>query len=51
MAEKKIKKSTSKAPRGSVKSLKEKIIALENEILIQSEETHRISDKNIRLLA
>ena len=51
MADKKIKKSTSKAPRESVKSLKEKITALENDLLIQSEETHRISDKNIRLLA
>jgi molecular chaperone GrpE len=34
-----------------VKSLKEKITALENDILKQSEETQRISDKNIRLLA
>ena len=51
MADKKIKKSTSKAPRESVKSLKVKITALEIDLLKQSEETHRISDKNIRLLA
>ncbi len=51
MADKKIKKSTSKAPRESVKSLKVKINELENDLLKQSEETHRISDKNIRLLA
>ena len=51
MADKKTKKNTSKASRESVKSLKEKITALENDLLIQSEETHRISDKNIRLLA
>ena len=51
MADKKIKKSTSKAPRESVKSLKEKNTALENDLLIQSEETNRISEKNIRLLA
>ena len=51
MADKKIKKSTSKAPRESVKFLKEKVTALENDLLKQSEETHRISDKNIRLLA
>ena len=51
MADKKIKKSTSKALRESVKSLKEKVTALENDLLKQSEETHRISDKNIRLLA
>ena len=51
MADKKIKKNTRTSPRASVKSLKEKIIALENDLLIQSEETQRISDKNIRLLA
>jgi len=51
MADKKIKKSSSKAPRDSVKSLKVKITALKNDLLKQSEETHRISDKNIRLLA
>ena len=51
MADKKIRKSTSKAPRESVKSLKVKVTALENDLLKQSEETHRISDKNIRLLA
>ncbi len=51
MADKKIKKSTSKTPRESVKSLKVKITALENDLLIQSEETNRISEKNIRLLA
>ena len=51
MADKKTKKSTSKASRESVKSLKGKINELKNDLLKQSEETHRISDKNIRLLA
>ena len=51
MANKKIKKSNSKSPRESVKSLKEKNTELENDLLIQSEETNRISEKNIRLLA
>ena len=51
MADKKTKKNTSKSSRESVKSLKEKINELENDLLKQSEETHRISDKNIRLLA
>ena len=45
MADKKIKKSTSKAPRESVKSLKEKITALENDLLRQFEETQRIADE------
>ena len=51
MADKKTKKSTSKASRESVKSLKGKINELENDLLKQSEETNRILDKNIRLLA
>ena len=51
MVNKKTKKNTSKASKVSVKSLKEKITALENDILKQSEETQRKSDKNIRLLA
>ena len=51
MANKKTKNSTSKTPRNSVKSLKGKITVLENDLLIQSEETQHIVDKNIRLLA
>ena len=51
MVDKKTKKSTSKASRESVKSLKGKITVLENNLLIQSEETQHILDKNIRLLA
>ena len=51
MANKKTKNSTSKTPRNSVKSLKGKITVLENNLLIQSEETQHILDKNIRLLA
>ena len=51
MANKKTNKSTSKTPRNSVKSLKGKITVLENNLLIQSEETQHILDKNIRLLA
>ena len=51
MADKKTKKNTTKAPRGSIKSLKGKITTLENDLLIQSKDIHHISDKNIRLLA
>ena len=51
MADKKTNKSTNKAPRESVKSLKKKNTTLENDLLKQSEETNRILDKNIRLLA
>ena len=51
MVDKKTKKNTKKDSRGSVKSLKSKVTKLENDLLKQSEETHRISDKNIRLLA
>jgi molecular chaperone GrpE len=51
MADKKTKKSTRKASKESVKSLKVKITALEIDLLRQSEETQRIADKNIRLLA
>ena len=51
MVNKKTKKNTIKASNTSMKSLKKKNTALENDILKQSEETQRISDKNIRLLA
>ncbi len=51
MVNKKTKKNTSKVSKASVKSLKKKITVLENDILKQSEEIQRISDKNIRLLA
>ena len=51
MAEKKMKKSTTKTPKNSGTSLKGKITALEKDLLEKSEETMRISDKNIRLLA
>ena len=51
MADKKTKKSASQASRGSIKSLKEKNTELANDLLKQSEETNRILDKNIRLLA
>ena len=51
MADKKTKKSTKQAPRDSVKSLKGKITILEKDLLQQTEETQRILDKNIRLLA
>ena len=51
MTNKITKKGIGKASRASVKSLKEKNTVLENDLLIQSEETQRISDKNIRLLA
>ena len=51
MADKKTKKSTKQASRDSVKSLKGKITTLEKDLLQQDEETQRILDKNIRLLA
>ena len=51
MVDKKTKKINRKSAKDKVKSLKEKNISLENDILKQSEETQRISDKNIRLLA
>ncbi len=51
MTDKKTKKSIKKISRDSVKSLKNKIASLDNELLKQSEETQRIIDKNIRLLA
>ena len=51
MANRKTKKNTSKTSRVSIKSLKEKISALENDLSVASEETQRILDKNIRLLA
>ena len=51
MADKKMKKNTTKTPKNSVTSLKGEIIALEKDLLEKSEETMRISDKNIRLLA
>ena len=51
MATKKSAKSKSKPPRDSVKSLREQLSVLENELLKQSVETQRIMDKNIRLLA
>ena len=51
MADKKTIKNTRKSTRNSLKSLKVKITALENDLLKQCEETQRISDKNIRLLA
>ena len=51
MPDKKTKKSPRKVSKDSGKSLKDKIKVLKNELLKQSEETQRISDKNIRLLA
>ena len=46
------KKSTkTKATRGSVKSLREKIEVLETELMERSEELELKSDKNVRLLA
>ena len=51
MADKKTKKRISKTSKDSVKSLKGKITVLENDLLKQSEDTQRISDKSIRLLA
>ena len=51
MADKKTKKSTKQAPGDSIKSLKGKITTLEKDLLQQAEETQRILDKNIRLLA
>ena len=53
MAELKTKKNkkTKKANKNSLKALKEKIFLLENDLLKESEELQRISDKNVRLLA
>jgi len=51
MADKKNKKNIRKVKRDSVKSLREQLSLLENELLKQSDETQRIMDKNIRLLA
>ena len=51
MADKKKKKNIRKIKRDSVKSLREQLLLLENELLKQSDETQRIMDKNIRLLA
>ena len=51
MPDKKTKKSSRKVSKDSGKSLKDKIKVLKNELLKQSEETQRISDNNIRLLA
>jgi len=47
----KIKTKTKKDSKNSLKSLKEKIKSLENDLLKGSEEVKRISEKNIRLLA
>ena len=47
----KIKTKTKKDSKNSLKSLKEKIKSLENDLLKESEEVKRISEKNIRLLA
>jgi molecular chaperone GrpE len=51
MADKKTKKNTRKVSKDSVKFLKEKIAELEKHLEIQAEESKRISEKNIRLLA
>jgi len=47
----KIKTKTKKDAKYSLKSLKEKIKSLENDLLKESEEVKRVSEKNIRLLA
>ena len=47
----KIKTKTKKDSKNSLKSLKEKIKTLENDLLKESEEVKRVSEKNIRLLA
>ncbi|MEE2858779.1 MAG: nucleotide exchange factor GrpE [Candidatus Neomarinimicrobiota bacterium] len=47
----KIKTKTKKDSKNSLKSLKEKIKSLENDLLKESEEVKRVSEKNIRLLA
>ena len=51
MVKVKTKKNNSKSNKNSLKALKEKISLLENDLLKESEEVQRISDKNIRLLA
>ena len=51
MADKKTKKSIRKVSKDSVKFLKGKIAELEKHLAEEAEETQRISDKNIRLLA
>ena len=47
----KTKKNIKKVSNDSIKTLKEKIITLETDIIKGSEETNRITEKNIRLLA
>ena len=51
MANKKTKKSIKEASKDSVKFLKGKIAELEMHLAEEAEETQRILDKNIRLLA
>ena len=51
MVKVKTKKNNSKSNKNSLKALKEKISLLENDLLKESEEVQKISDKNIRLLA
>ena len=51
MVAKKSAKIKSKITRDSVKSLREKIEVLKSELVEQSEELERKSDKNVRLLA
>ncbi len=51
MATKKSAKTKSKITRDSVKSLREKIEVLKSELVEQSVELERKSDKNVRLLA
>jgi len=51
MVAKKSAKTKSKITRDSVKSLREKIEVLKSELVEQSEELERKSDKNVRLLA
>ena len=51
MATKKSAKTKSKITRDSVKSLREKLEVLKSELVEQSEELERKSDKNVRLLA
>lgn len=47
----KIKTKTKKDTKNSLKSLKEKNKSIENDLLKESEEVKRVSEKNIRLLA
>ena len=51
MAKSKNKKSPKKKSKDSLKLLNEKVLSLETELEKQTEETQRISEKNIRLLA